>query len=182
MDDSTPNTQSFAVMFDGFTQAQKRFQEAAKNADGNVAYVPLFETLNWAVVLDDPTRQYWAPEGKVLGWQWRERVPGAEVMAGVRFARNRAHHQWSDALRLDGGGFQFPLSFPLNFWEWVWRPASELPEGRPDPDGEAIYIRGLQGRAARATLAELGGAFAFLRQVLEPGSLVPYRADVNERD
>jgi hypothetical protein len=127
MDGNAPSTQTFATMFDGFTQALARFQGAAKNADGNAAYVPLFETLNWAVVLDDRTRQYWAPEGEVLGWQWRERVPGAEVMAGVRFARNRAHHQWSDALRLDDGGFQFPMSFPLNFWEWVWRPANELP-------------------------------------------------------
>lgn len=164
--------QSFAVMLDGFEQACGRFQTAAKGPDASAAYIPLFEALNWAVVLDDRTREHWAPDGEVLGWSWRARVPGAEVMAGVRFARNRAHHQWSDALRFDTSGFQFPMTFPLAFSEWVWRPADELPAGRPDPDGETIYRKQLEGRAARVTLTDLGGAFAFLRRVLEPTTLV----------
>jgi hypothetical protein len=175
------STQSFAVMLDGYSQACARFQDAAKGPDANAAYTPLFEALNWAVVLDDRTRKHWAPDGEVLGWAWRTRVPGAEVMAGVRFARNRAHHQWSDALRLDASGFQFPMTFPLTFSEWVWRSADELPEGDvADPDGEAVYRNQLEGRAARVTLTELGSAFAFLRRVLEPGTLVVSLQDLND--
>jgi hypothetical protein len=45
------------------------------------------------------------------------------------------HHQWSDALVVRDG-FQFPLTFPFTFFEWVWRPATELPElSKPDPQG-----------------------------------------------
>ena len=175
MSDDAPTIQTFAVMFEGFSAAVERFQQASTIAGGSATYAPVFESLNWAVALDDRVRQHWAPEGAVLGWGWRDRVPGGEVVAGVRFARNRIHHQWSDALRLDAGGAQFPIRFPMTFAEWVWRDASQLPEGRPDPDGEARYREQLVGRAARITLAELAETFACLRQVLEPTTLA--RAD-----
>lgn len=164
-------TQTYAAMFLGYGRASERFETAVKAKVAVDAFLPLFEALNWAVALDDRTAKRWGPDGEVLGWQWRERVPGAEVMGGVRFARNRVHHQWSDALRLDESGRQYPRSYPLVYFEWVWRPADQLPKGRPDACGEGVYRRELEGRAARATLAQLGEAFAFLRRVLEPHSL-----------
>jgi hypothetical protein len=54
----------------------------------------LFETLNWAVALDERVGTHWLPDGKPLGWKWRQRLGhGAEIMGGVRFARNSVHHQ-----------------------------------------------------------------------------------------
>ena len=99
-------------------------------------------------------------------------------MAGVRYARNRAHHQWADALALEEGARQYPRSYPLAYFEWVWRSPSELPAGKRDDAGATLYRERLDGRAGRATLTELSEAFAFLRRVLEPSSLVVSIADL----
>ena len=159
-------------MFDGYARAVGRFRAAAKGRDEVEAFIPLFECLNWAVAVDDRTRVHWAPDGKPIGWAWRERVAGAEIMQGVRFARNSVHHQWSDALELDDSGFQLPTTLPIGFFEWVWRKATQLPDlDRPDPRGEAIYLRDLEAKPARLTLDTLGSAFAFLQGLLEPHTL-----------
>jgi hypothetical protein len=93
-------------------------------------------------------------------------------MQGVRFARNSVHHQWSDALELDDSGFQLPTTLPTGFFEWVWRKSTQLPDlDRPDPRGEAIYLRQLEAKPARLTLDTLGNAFAFLQGLLEPHTL-----------
>jgi hypothetical protein len=169
------NIQTFAAMFDGYTQAVERFRVATKEQSDAPSFIALFEALNWAVALDDRARKHWTPEGKPLGFGWRERVTNADVMGGVRFARNSVHHQWSDALVLDRGGFTFPLTFPMVFFEWRWRSASEFPEPeRPDKHhaaNEAIYCEKLEGQSARLTLNTLAEAFYFLRQVLEPMTL-----------
>lgn len=102
-------------------------------------------------------------------------MSGAEIVQGVRFARNRVHHQWSDALKLDEVGFTFPMTLPLVFFEWCWRAVDDLPEPEgerhKDPGGEEIYRQQLEGRPARITLDALTAVFHFLRQVLEPSSL-----------
>ena len=172
---SNDNVQTFAAMFDGYAQAVARFELAAKEQEPQPSFIALFEALNWAVALDDRAAKHWAPEGEVLGYDWRERVSHAGVMGGVRFARNSVHHQWSDALALDRGGFTFPMTFPMVFFEWRWRPAAELPEpdrrDRYHEQNEAIYREGMEGLPARSTLAALGNAFGFLRLVLEPSSI-----------
>ncbi len=168
------NIQTFAAMFDGYAAATGRFHEAAKTRDATAAFIPLFEALNWAVALDDRAAKHWTPAGKPLGFAWREWVRDAEVMRGVRFVRNSVHHQWSDALVLDEGGMSFPMTFPVVFFEWRWRPADGLPapeKGRRDEGGEEDYRAMLEGEPARTTLETLANAFYFLRQVLEPSSL-----------
>jgi hypothetical protein len=168
--------QSYTAMFVGYERAFARFMDAAAGDDSTEAFIPLFEALNWAVALDERTKTSWAPDGEILGWAWRARIPQAELMAGVRFARNRIHHQWADALRLDRTGFQFPIAFPLRAAEWVWREVNGLPPGRQDVAGEAVYRDGLQGRAARAALRELADAFGHLRDLLEPRNLARNRS------
>jgi len=164
--------QSYAAMLSGYEGARARFAEATSGDDPTKAFTALFEALNWAVALDERTAKSWAPDGQVLHWAWRSRVPDASIMGGVRYARNRIHHQWADALRLDHSWFQFPRTFPLRFAEWVWRDAASLPPGRIDRDGETSYRNDLEGRAARITLQRLANAFAFLRRVLEPSTLM----------
>ena len=163
------NIVTFTAMFDGYSGALARFEIAAKQQDGAAAYVPLFEALNWAVVLDDRTAAHFEPEGKPLGFAWRDRVAGADLMRGVRFARNSIHHDWSDALRLDTGGMRFPMTFPVVFFEWTWCRANDLPKpGKPDPSGEAVYRDSIEGQPVRLTLTQLGLVFSFLRALLEP--------------
>jgi hypothetical protein len=169
------STQTYAAMFAGYARAVERFDRAAKARQPRDAYIPLFEALAWAVALDSRTKELWVPEGRdaPLGWRWRERVPGAELLRGIRYARNALHHDWADALRLnESGGLQFPMTFPAVFFEWVWRSADDLPAAEhSDAPGEAVYRAQMEGRAARVALAQLREAFSFLRSVLEPGSL-----------
>lgn len=178
MEPYNENIQTFATMFEGYDQAFVRFENAAVDAAPSPAYIALFEALNWAVALDDRAAKHWTPEGKPLGFGWRERAKGAEVMRGVRFARNSVHHQWSDALEFTKeGGSSFPVSVPGGIFEWRWRPASELPE--PDkrfrtkrwPQERASYCEKLERDSALKTLRELGMGFYFLRLVLEPSSI-----------
>jgi hypothetical protein len=124
-------------MFTGYSRAVERFEAAAKKRDPQETFIPVFEALNWAVALDDRVRVHWVPEGEPLGWAWRERVSGAELMGGVRWARNRAHHQWSDALALDEAGRRYPRDYPVVYFEWLWRPANDLPtKKKPDHAGQ----------------------------------------------
>jgi hypothetical protein len=174
------NIQTFAAMFTGYDQALSRLEAGVKEKEPTPAFIALFEALNWAVALDDRAGEHFAPEGKVLGFGWRERVRGADLMQAVRFARNSVHHQWSDALELDESGMTFPLTFPAVFFEWRWSALSKLP-ARPvvkgekakarQADEEAAYQQKLEGKPARITMHELGEAFYFLRLVLEPGSI-----------
>lgn len=177
------STQRFVpvvLLLRGYTQAVGRFEQAATGRDSAAAFLPLFEALNWAVAFDERVKDHWAPEGantdedkdRQPGWEWRERVADAEAMAGVRFARNRVHHQWTDALRLDESGFSPLLLSPLASFEWRWRDLAHLPAGhRADPRGELIYRDHLAGEPARLTLSRLRDAFVWLAGVLEPWSL-----------
>jgi hypothetical protein len=174
------NIQTFAAMFAGYDQALSRLEVAVKEKEPTPAFIALFEALNWAVALDERARKRWTPEGKPLGFAWRERVKGAHLMQAVQFARNSIHHQWSDALELDESGRAYPKTFPVVFFEWRWSALSKLP-ARPvakskkekalQVEQEAAYQQNLEGKTARTTLHELGEAFYFLRLVLEPGSI-----------
>jgi hypothetical protein len=174
------NIQTFAAMFDGYDQALTRLERAAKGREPAPAFIALFEALNWAVALDDRAGEHFAPEGKTLGFGWRDWPRGAHLMRAVRFARNNVHHQWSDALELDERGLTPPITPPAVWFEWCWRPLSDLP-ARPaeksekgkkrQAEEEAEYSERLAGQPARLTLHELGEAIHFLRQVLEPASI-----------
>ena len=166
--------QTYAAMFDGFEGAASRFLEAAAAKDQTGSYVSLFEAMNWAVALDVRTKELWAPRGRDCqpGWAWRDEIPGAEVLRGVRFARNAMHHDWAEVLELAEAGRGYRRKYPVEYSEWVWRPISRLPNPkRRDEDGEAVYIRAMEGRHVRSTLVGLHAGFGFLRSVLEPSSL-----------
>jgi hypothetical protein len=160
------NIATFEAMFNGYLDAVSRFETASKTHDPAAAatYVPLFEALNWAVALDDRTAPHFVPDGKHVGCGWRGRIPNAEFMGGVRFARNGVHRQWSDALRLDVGARQYPRSYPLSYFEWIWRPAATTgtPCKRRDAGGGTrtpdtrIMIPGPSGRGGQCSLGTWG--------------------------
>jgi hypothetical protein len=185
------NIVTFEAMFVGYTEALNRLEVASGGRSPAATYVPLFEALNWAHALDERVAAHWVPNGKTVGFGWRDRIPNAEIMAGVRFARNSLHHDWSEAVVLRDGGVSFPLSFPLSFtsgledgsraWEWVWRDADELPppSKKPHADSERIYREQLQGRNVKMTLDVLGGVFLTLQHMLEPHTIP--RADWSDQ-
>jgi hypothetical protein len=168
------NVQTFTAMFEGFAQAAQRFDLAIKDRDPTNTFIPLLEMLNWAVALDERVRTRWCPEGKPLSWEWRDRVNGAEIMRGVQYVRNSVHHQWSDALELDERGRSYPKSYPVVFFEWRWRPASDLPEPEKRhqdkwwKEGKEVYKAHLQGEMARLTVQQLANVFNHLRKLMEP--------------
>jgi hypothetical protein len=167
-------------MFDGYDQALERLEAAVRGTEPTPAFIALFEALNWAVALDDRAGEHWAPEGKTLGFGWRDRVPDAYRMRAIRFVRNSVHHQWSDALSLHTGGISLPTSLPARFFTWRWRALNELParpakkrakEKARQGEEEAEYRGKLEGRDVDKTLKELGQAFYMLRMLLEPSSI-----------
>jgi hypothetical protein len=163
--------QTYSAMFLGFGAAAVRFTHAVERGEPLGVYVALFEALNWAVVLDDRTASMWAPDGEVLGWSWRDRIGGGEMLRGVRFARNSMHHDWSEVLELDEvrhGESSRVLQ------EWAWRPVDRLPSrGKEEADAEAVYVDQLAGRMVRSTLVGLITGFGLLRELLEPSLARP---------
>ncbi len=161
---------TFAAMSVGYTGALDRFETASKNRDPVATYTALFEALNWATAVDDRAEQDLALWKKRHKYEWRTRVHDAEVMGGVRFVRNSVHHDWSDAVQMDERGRSFPMTFPVVFFEWVWRPADDLPAPgqKQHPDGARFYREQMQGRPVRHSLHALRQVFRTLHVMLEP--------------
>ena len=107
-------------MLIGYTEAINRFDAAANKNDPVGSYTALFEALNRAVVLDNRTVAHLVLDGKTVKYRWRERIPNAEVMGGIRYVRNSVQHQWSDAVVLRPGTM-LPRKLSLPLGEWVWR-------------------------------------------------------------
>jgi hypothetical protein len=137
--------------------------------DAEPALLSLFEALEWAVALDEVIAEIWRPAGRREGFDWRSRVVGGELMCGVRYVRNRVHHQWADALCLE---IVPSRVLPFDAYRWIWRELSELPtpdDKRPDDRGRAAYV-GMVDREPRVvyTLTYLQHAFARVVDLLEP--------------
>jgi hypothetical protein len=163
---------TFAAMFVGYTGALDRFEAASKNRDPVATYTALFEALNWAAAVDDRTDQdliLWKKRDK---YEWRTRVHDADVMGGIRFVRNSVHHDWSDAVRIDESEPSFPMTFPVVFFEWVWRSAGDLPPPgqKQHPDAIRFYTEQMQGRPVRHSLHALREVFRTLHVILEPST------------
>jgi len=159
----------FSAMVLGLRLAVDRFKNAAEKTEPTAAALPLFESLNWAVALDERIRKYWVPDGPPpIGWDWPKRIGNesdAEVVRGFRFIRNRVHHQWADALTLAG-----PVNrYPSRPFEWVWATVDQLPP--PDPGrkdfGREGYEQLLEGQPAEFGLAILLETYEFMTQLLE---------------
>lgn len=158
-------------MVDSYGGAVARFSAAIRKSEqGDEARAALFEALNWAHAIDDQIGELWRPHGAKLGLKWRDEVEGTEIVAGVRYVRNRVHHQMADALKSEEGA-RFPMRFPVVFFSWIWRPAVELPapdKHRRDEQGRAAYEATLANVRAEDTLIALGDVFEKVMNFLEP--------------
>jgi hypothetical protein len=148
------------IMVRGFGSAKERYDTASELPSPEPAYFALFESLNWAVAIDDVIGETWRPDGGRLRWGWRTRVEGADVLIGVRFARNLAHHHWARALRFETVGGR-----P----RWVWPPASILPPPRPSDEWAVpFYDELMVGERVADTMHSVGAIFATVQALLVP--------------
>jgi hypothetical protein len=169
-DERATSTVPFGAMVTGFRLSVDRFGVAARAQDPLAAVIPLFEALNWAVTLDERVKEDWSPDGERRrpGWDWPARLKGeeeADIVRGVRFIRNRIHHQWADAVSLKDARHYYPP----RVLEWVWVPASDLPKADPRHDnGRDGYERLVEGHPVEYALSTLVLIYEFMRQLLEP--------------
>jgi hypothetical protein len=167
------------LLTDGFAQAYERFQSAQARGDSGASFHALFEALNWAHAIDDHIALTWSYQGQLQDYGWRSNAlfgrgdALALVMDGLRYVRNRVHHQWADAL-IGRDGVQLPFKLPRVLITWVWRSIDELPsppKGREDERGRAAYTAALADLAAQETLSTMSTAFGFVGMLLTESSL-----------
>lgn len=136
----------------GFDEAHARLSAAISKAEtpADDVFLPLFEALNWAIVLDDLARK--SPNVSIAAEE--------DDLQGLRFARNRAQHQWANAVELRditsppapivGGrsrrGATVRMTRPTSVWAWVWVDETQLPP--PTIRSTTIQIRRPATRAA----------------------------------
>lgn len=92
---------------------------------------------------------------------FRDADPVHEVVASIRYARNRALHQFTQLLKITSGG-ALPALLPAPFFEIEWRQLSELPPpdaGFESPQLAMAYEKRLQDCPVRCTFEALEGFF-----------------------
>ncbi len=153
-----------ADLLGGFEDARERFDVARTTGRREPGFRALFETLSWVVSLDELIAVR-------LGDGWWGQTSGGRVVRAVRFARNRVHHQWAEAVSFDVIGVIHAdtvfsadtLIAASGDTAWRWRPVSTLPPpdpDYPDPKGERFYDELLAGEPSQNALAALSGVFA----------------------
>jgi hypothetical protein len=125
------------------------------------SFTPLFEALNWATSLEQQVRASW-PSGLSAPARWYESISCGSTVRAVRFARNRVHHQWAQALELGDADRDLPAR--VASWVWVWK--TELPAGRRDRNGEMLYREDLAGEPVIGALGRLTTVFGKALRIL----------------
>lgn len=140
----------------GFHEAKLRYEERSESQDELEVFIPLAEALWWARSVDEGFE-------KIDGSAYkggRDADPQGRVMQGLRLARNRSGHQRALTI-VRQEGLTYPLTYPMRYFDIVWRPLAEIPSGdRADLRGESHYTRYLESRSAGGTLDSAAGWFA----------------------
>lgn len=125
-------------------------------------FIPMFEALHWATSLEYRIAADWPDRGDAKNWY--RSFPAGETVRGVRFARNRVHHQWAEAIMIDDAD----RDLPARFAPWIWQP--RLPDGRADKQGERVYMDRLSGEPVAGALGRLLAVFGrSLRHLSDAG-------------
>jgi len=141
---------------EGYEQAARRFYDVMNETDPLATFIPLFDALGWAVAIDSRFQGAWQQARTNPAKWWSDGFIHGDTVKGVRFARNRVHHHWADALETTRGA-QIPRVLPFALMEWRWR--AELPPGRSDEFKEH-YDQEVASHPARVTLGDLSECFA----------------------
>jgi len=93
--------------------------------------------------------------------EFRRDDDSSSVIKGIRYARNRALHQFTQLLFITEGA-ELPAELPMPLFEIRWRLASDLPEpdqGYWNEKLEQCYKDSLQNQSVRFTFDSLRGYF-----------------------
>ena len=138
----------------GYSEAHDRFRGASQQPGSpEELFIPLFEALNWASVLEYAQRPHTDP-----------------LLLAIRFARNALVHDWADAVegrdvpnpRVAMGSGPTP---PAVVWDWFWRDRQDFPKpnqrGKKPrrPAGGPAYDAQLSGKPVRDALQALRQIF-----------------------
>lgn len=142
------------TLFNGYSSAYKRYTAVQTQSDPEILFFPLFESLNWAVTIDDKLKK------DNPNWHHRFGKDG-EIIKAIRHARNRVHHQWADAIYKSSGA-ALPLMIPFALMEWNWKSVIDLPPedtGHIDTYGAKIYEERLGKKPIRFSLGILNNFY-----------------------
>lgn len=145
-----------STFIEGYEQAARRFYDVMKETDPLATFIPLFDALGWAVAIDSRFQGAWEQAPTNPAKWWSDGFIHGDTVKGVRFARNRVHHHWADALETTSGA-EIPRVLPFALMEWRWR--AELPLGLNDEFKEH-YDQEVVSHPARITLGDLSECFA----------------------
>lgn len=143
------------TLIKGYHQSYQRYKVAKNQSDPEELFFSLFETLNWAVSVDEKLKK------EKTNWQHSFGKKG-EIMRAIRYVRNRVHHQWADAM-FKSSGAAFPLELPFALMEWNWKKLEDLPPIEPlfkDEKGKQMYKEYLEGEPIRFSLGKLDNFFS----------------------
>jgi hypothetical protein len=138
------------TLVSGFTEALRRFREVRVAKDQRGTFVALAECLMWTATLSERL-DLARGDGQTR-----------DLLHAFKWIRNRVHHQWADAVYLDESAAEFPMRFPLSFFEWRWRASEQVPDAdrrHPDHHGREDYDELMAGEPVRRTLRALIAAF-----------------------
>jgi hypothetical protein len=166
-----PKRVALATFVRGFDEAYSRLTAAISTHESSPddVFVPMFEALNWTV----PLWMLAKKTGVTL------KIDESDLR-GLREARNRAHHQWAEALELEditlppapiiagGGSGRGRVTYirPTSAWAWVWVEEARLPppvKGHEHPKDRAAYIDRLESRPAYEVLSRISDGLSSLR-------------------
>jgi hypothetical protein len=81
----------------------------------------------------------------------------SEILKGVRYARNRAIHQFTQLLYISAGA-ELPATLPFPLFEIRWKSVNELPspdKGYKNKELENHYLTHLENKAVKYTFESL---------------------------
>lgn len=119
-----PASASWEWLVEGYRRAYDRFKASADARDKpEERFIPLFETLNWVVA--------------IMEYPGADHLHRDEIVLGLKFARDRVHHQLANALEprdvpfpqvvtnMPGGS---RIISPPIVLDWFWMPVDQLPK------------------------------------------------------
>jgi hypothetical protein len=148
----TPAPAPWEWLVEGYSGALDRFRATADERDRpEKRFIPLFEALNWVAA--------------IMAFPGAPSLYDDSVVRALRFARNRVHHSFADALEPRDVPFAPGLVVsarggsrivaPPTVLDWFWKSPEELPAGREDAKGEKAYREHLAGEPVEHALAHL---------------------------
>lgn len=126
------------------------------NNNPEVTLKSVGHTILWACALDEFYKKQYSNYESL-----RKSDQKSEIVAGIRYARNRAIHQFTQLLYITEGA-EFPALFPIPFFEIRWKEVADLPvpdKGHENKNLEEFYIKHLENKPVRHAFEDLKGYF-----------------------